>query len=282
MALFKTKTTAPLSAAEVDAATLDQLVKAGAVLTNPRLVSHSLYARNEATTTGASAELRSLGYSVDSRPAAKGSSWLLLAEREEVVDSASVEAARQLFERLASSMDGGDYNGWEASIVERPDVDVLRKRIRVARLACAIGFVALVIGLALVGSKVAHQHWLRAHGVLLHATVNGQVTGCGSDGSNAYVPLTFIASDGERIHVSLPAQGCPNLSVGSRTWIYDNRAQPTDAMLESAPDLDLAGWWEIILAIVGLTTLIVGCFRWYRAHKAYRSLVKNTQPIPMD
>ena len=33
VALFKTKTTAPLSAAEVDAATLDQLVKAGAVLT---------------------------------------------------------------------------------------------------------------------------------------------------------------------------------------------------------------------------------------------------------
>ena len=57
--------------------------------------------------------------------------------------------------------------------------------------------------------------------------------------------------------------------------------QPNRQMRSSKalPDLDLAGWWEIILAIAGLTTLIIGCFRWFRAHKAYRSLVKNTQPI---
>ena len=157
--------------------------------------------------------------------------------------------------------------------------EAVRKRIRVARLACAIGFVALVIGVALVGSKVAHQHWLRAHGVLVNASVNGQVTGCDSEGSNAYVPLTFIASDGRRVRVSLPAQGCPNLSVGSRTWIYYNAAQPTDAILESAPDLDLAGWWEIILAIAGLVTLIIGCFIWFRARKAIRSLAETAKPV---
>jgi hypothetical protein len=166
--------------------------------------------------------------------------------------------------------------------LDQTKVAAVRKRIRVARLACAIGFVALVIGVALVGSKVAHQHWLRAHGVVVHATVNGRVTGCDSEGSNASVPLTFIASDGRRVQVSLPAQGCPNLSVGSRTWIYYNPTQPTDAILKSAPDLDLVGWWEIILAIAGSITLIVGCFIWYRARKAIGSVAETVKPIQTD
>jgi hypothetical protein len=155
----------------------------------------------------------------------------------------------------------------------------VRRRIRVARLACAIGFVALVIGVALVGSKVAHQHWLKAHGVLVHATVNGRVTGCDSEGSNAYIPLRFIASDGRRVQVSLPAQGCPNLSVGSRTGVYYNPTQPTDAILENAPDLDLVGWWEIILAIAGLATLTVGGFMWYRARNAITSVAETAKAI---
>ncbi len=159
---------------------------------------------------------------------------------------------------------------------------MLRKRVRVARLACAIGLVALVVGVALVGSKVEHQHWLRAHGVLTHATVSGEVTGCSSDGSNAYVPLIFLASDGRRIHLHLPAQGCPNLSVGSRTLIYYNPAQPTDAILKNAPDLDLAGWWEIILATAGLISLIVGCWVWYHANKVRIAQAETPQPIQSD
>jgi hypothetical protein len=119
MALFKKKSTAPQNKAELDATTLAQLVKAGAVLTNRRNVRHYLYASNETTTTAAVATLRAEGYNVDSRHAATGGTWLLLAEREEVVDSTSVAAARKLFEQLADSMDGGDYDGWEAAIVEK-------------------------------------------------------------------------------------------------------------------------------------------------------------------
>ena len=119
MALFKKRSTAPTSMAELDAATLDQLVKAGAVLTNPRNIRHYLNGRSDATTTGPAAELRTLAYTVESRQAATGSAWLFLAEREEVVDSTGVAAARQLFERLSHTMDGGDYDGWEAAIVEK-------------------------------------------------------------------------------------------------------------------------------------------------------------------
>lgn len=119
MALFRKKSPTPPTKTELDAATLDQLVSHGAVLTNQRNIRHYLYARNEEATPQAAEELRSLGYTVESRSAATGDTWLLLAEREEVVDSTSVAAARQLFERLSASMDGGDYDGWEAAIVEK-------------------------------------------------------------------------------------------------------------------------------------------------------------------
>jgi hypothetical protein len=117
MALFKKKS--PPSNADLDAQTLAQLVKAGAVLTNLRNVRHYLYGRNEAATSSASAALVAQGYQVESRAAATGGTWLLLAEREEVVNAASVASARQLFEGLARSMDGGDYDGWEAAVVEK-------------------------------------------------------------------------------------------------------------------------------------------------------------------
>ena len=154
-----------------------------------------------------------------------------------------------------------------------------RKSARTARIVCAIGLVALVAGTVLVQAKVAHQHWLRAHGVLSLATVDGQVTGCTSDGSNAYVPLRYSTSDRQRILVSLPAQGCPNLAVGSRTWVYYNPVEPTDAILKAAPDLDLAAWWEIILAIAGLITLVIGSFLWYHASKNSRSPIGISRPI---
>jgi len=36
-----------------------------------------------------------------------------------VVDLNSVASARQLFQQLSDAMDGGDYDGWEAAIVEK-------------------------------------------------------------------------------------------------------------------------------------------------------------------
>jgi|SRR5438552_6149822 len=117
MALFRKKSAA--SKADLDAQTLAQLVKAGAVLTNRRNIRHYLYAREEAAATSAVARLEAEGYRVDSRAAATGGTWLLLAERDEVVNAATVASARRLFETLAGSMNGGDYDGWEAAIVEK-------------------------------------------------------------------------------------------------------------------------------------------------------------------
>lgn len=88
------------------------------MLTNRRNIRHYLYGPDHPSMAAAEATLQAQGYTLDSRPAATGGTWLVLAEREEVVDPATVASARKLFEELASKIQGGDYDGWEAAIVE--------------------------------------------------------------------------------------------------------------------------------------------------------------------
>jgi len=108
---------------DVDSLTLANLEKRGAILTNRRSIRHFLYGQNEAAMAPAITSLQDGGYSVDSRPAASGGNWLVLAEREEIVDQASVASARILFEHLARATLGGEYDGWEASIPEVGESD---------------------------------------------------------------------------------------------------------------------------------------------------------------
>jgi hypothetical protein len=117
MGLFKRKP--PIGKAAFDAQTLAEMVKHGAVLTNRRNVRHYLYGSNESEVDRAAVTLKGGGYRVEVRPAGTGGNWLALAEREEVVNPTSVAAARALFAGLASEIQGGEYDGWEAAIVEK-------------------------------------------------------------------------------------------------------------------------------------------------------------------
>jgi hypothetical protein len=117
VALFNRKTR-PTDKRALDLQTLVALQRSGAVLTNARNIRHYLYGRDESALTPAVAALRAERYSVQLTPAATGGNWLALAEREEVVDASSVAVGRQLFERLASETLGGEYDGWEAAVVE--------------------------------------------------------------------------------------------------------------------------------------------------------------------
>ena len=115
MPLFKRKQT-PQNA---DAETLAQLQKAGADLSNSRNVRHYLYGPDAAAMADALDRLQAAGFTTTSQPAATGGNWLLLAERQEVVNAATVAEARQLFEGLARSIPEGEYDGWEAALVEK-------------------------------------------------------------------------------------------------------------------------------------------------------------------
>lgn len=99
----------------LDEATLAQLAKAGADLNKPTDVVNYLYLPDEARAQDAAAALRNAGFTVKVRPAATGTNWLALANKDMIPSAANIQQMRELFEGLASRL-GGDYDGWEAAV----------------------------------------------------------------------------------------------------------------------------------------------------------------------
>ena len=99
----------------LDQATLGQLARAGADLRKATDVVNYLYLPDEARAQQAGEALRSAGFTVEVRPAAKGPTWLARANRDMIPTAANIEEMRGQFERLASGL-GGEYDGWEAAV----------------------------------------------------------------------------------------------------------------------------------------------------------------------
>jgi regulator of ribonuclease activity B len=87
-------------------------------LTSPRHWIHYLYCRDEVAARIAAAEVTAGGWEIQGvHAAAQGPGWLVIAELHGAVTSpAAVRDARSFFESLAARVDGGDYDGWEASV----------------------------------------------------------------------------------------------------------------------------------------------------------------------
>jgi len=79
---------------------------------------HYLYCADEPAAHRAAAEIAAAGWELQRvDAAAKGPGWVVIAERHNAVTSPdAVRAARAFFEAAASRVDGGDYDGWEASL----------------------------------------------------------------------------------------------------------------------------------------------------------------------
>ena len=103
---------------EADRATIAALVDAGADLANERNVRHYLYAGSRGHIEQAGAKLETLGYSVQVNAAATGPGSVVIAQRRQVLALDSVTDDRRVFEDLAAAMPAGDYDGWEAELVE--------------------------------------------------------------------------------------------------------------------------------------------------------------------
>jgi len=99
----------------LDQATLGQLARAGADLGKATDVVTYLYLPDEALAQEAGLELRSAGFAVQVRPAAKGPTWLARANKDMIPTAANIQQMREQFEGLASRL-GGEYDGWEAAI----------------------------------------------------------------------------------------------------------------------------------------------------------------------
>ena len=95
---------------------LDNLVKAGADLTEPRHVVHYVYAGDEPAARAVADEIAARGFSVEVRdphPEHPGQ-WPVVAETHVVTTFDFVRETTDFFEAVAARH-GAEYDGWEAS-----------------------------------------------------------------------------------------------------------------------------------------------------------------------
>lgn len=101
-----------------DLMVVEQMVKAGADLSEPRHWIYYLYLPTEALAEDSAVEARAAGWETAVRPSADEAStqWCVVAEQHDVVFSpALLIDADNLFQGIADRL-GGDYDGWEASV----------------------------------------------------------------------------------------------------------------------------------------------------------------------
>lgn len=92
------------------------LVAQGANLAVSRSVRHYLYMPTKEAAGSVASELSNRGYTTEVRPAALGSTWLVLACHDVIVSVSGAAAVRRSMEALITDHGGGEYDGWEAAL----------------------------------------------------------------------------------------------------------------------------------------------------------------------
>ena len=84
----------------------------------PRHWVHYLYVKDEPTARSAAEVVAAAGWSIQrvDVSAQGGPEGVVIAEAHAVTSSEAVREARLFFEGVAATHDGGDYDGWEASL----------------------------------------------------------------------------------------------------------------------------------------------------------------------
>lgn len=100
-----------------DQRTLEDLVAAGARLDRTRPVQHYLVCTERQDARTATLQLRDAGFdaSLFENPTAVG--WIVVAERDEVVDEMSISLGRSLVQVIAGRCDGATYDGWTTDLL---------------------------------------------------------------------------------------------------------------------------------------------------------------------
>jgi hypothetical protein len=111
----RTQNPEQLALCDLDAATIQQLERAGADLSQPRETLHYLYVGTHQDADRAKKMLARPGRSVETRPVASGSGWLVLLKTDMVARLEAIHGLRTEIEAAAAQV-GGDYDGWEAAV----------------------------------------------------------------------------------------------------------------------------------------------------------------------
>lgn len=79
---------------------------------------HYLYFMGEPQARSAAEVVSAAGWQIQRVDAAAGGGpeWVVIAESHAVTSPSSVRDARLFFEGVAATHEGGDYDGWEASL----------------------------------------------------------------------------------------------------------------------------------------------------------------------
>jgi len=103
--------------ADLDSQVLAVLKDAGSDLSKPHPIDFYLYfpAKTDADDVGL--RLQEEGFDVTVRLGADDASWLVLAQTTMVPEQRHLQELRRKFVTLADSL-GGEYDGWEAMVVE--------------------------------------------------------------------------------------------------------------------------------------------------------------------
>ena len=77
-----------------------------------------MYVNNAAAARSAAEVIAAAGWGLQRVDVAAngGPEWIVIAEKHAVTTPAAVKEARAFFEGVAATHEGGDYDGWEASL----------------------------------------------------------------------------------------------------------------------------------------------------------------------
>ena len=117
MALFKKRVKIAPTGNTADDALLAKIA-GRSDLQKPRHWVHYFYARDEKAARGAAKTMTQGGWEIQRVGAgAPTEPWIVVAEKHDVVlTPEDVRSAREFFATLASTTDGGEYDGWQASL----------------------------------------------------------------------------------------------------------------------------------------------------------------------
>lgn len=111
MGFFKRK---KLSTAELDAMTLSTLESEGADFSEVREVIHYVYSTNRDALADAAATTTAAGWATSMN--AYEDTFVVEFATNKVINADVIAGDRLLFEGIAASLPGGDYDGWVASV----------------------------------------------------------------------------------------------------------------------------------------------------------------------
>lgn len=103
--------------ADPDQQVLEQLRAAGSDLSKPHEMEFYLYFPTEEAAQQAGMKLEVDGFDGEVRRAPNRADWLCLVYKQMVPERAKLAALRKRFNALAREL-GGEYDGWETSIVQ--------------------------------------------------------------------------------------------------------------------------------------------------------------------